>query len=278
MLACIVAAVGLSCVAGDAEGQVLAAAGSAGASADSGSSDPRPLAAVLRVVEESQRRLEKDVQDYTCRIVRRERLGGKLGPYDFIDAKIRRPNPAAGTPFSVYLRFTTRPSLAGREVLFLEGRNSGKVLVRRGGQRLAYLTTYVDPMSPLAMQGNRHPVTEVGFDRLLGKIAKGLVEDMTRDEVEVRFFDNAKIDGRPCTRIAIIHPEPRPYFTYHRTELYFDAEHKLPAAFATYQWPEEPGGAPILVEQYVYDRLELNVGLTDADFDRGNPDYRFLKR
>lgn len=237
------------------------------------------LSAVLEIVEESLERLDRDVRDYTCRIVRRERHKGKLGPYGFINVKIRRGSiDPGGGPFSVYLKFTSPPSLAGREVLYIEGRNDDKLLVRRGGQRLAYITTYLDPESPMAMQGNRHPVTDIGFYNLLRKIFQDVREDRKEANVEVRFYENAKIGDRPCTRIAIIHPQQLPGFDYYRTDLFFDKQWRLPAAVATYTWPEKPGGRPPLVEQYIYDQLKINVGLTDADFSRANPEYGFLKK
>jgi hypothetical protein len=44
--------------------------------------------------------------------------------------------------------------------------------------------------------------------------------------------------------------------------------------YESYDWPRTPGGQPELIEEYTYLNLKFNVGLTDADFDRGNPAYR----
>ena len=38
-------------------------------------------------------------------------------------------------------------------------------------------------------------------------------------------------------------------------------------------WPREEGGRPVLMEEYTYLDLKLNVGLTDADFSQSSLDY-----
>lgn len=48
--------------------------------------------------------------------------------------------------------------------------------------------------------------------------------------------------------------------------------------FAAYDWPSTENGDPNLIEEYTYRDLKFNVELTDDDFDRKNPEYRFSKR
>ena len=239
-----------------------------------------PLAPVLKMAQEGYDRLGNEIKDYTCRIIRRERLGGKMRSYEFIRAKIRHQQSDGDdkTPFSVYLKFDRPKGVAGREVLFLEGRNAGRMLVRRGGTRLAYVTTYLKPDSPLAMEENRYPITEIGFHRLVGRLIEVVQEDMLHDECTVKFFNNAKIGDRQCTRILVEHPVPRDHFRYHRAIVFIDDERQIPLGYASYAWPQKEGGKPVLLEEYIYADVKLNVGLTDNDFDRANPAYGFLKR
>ena len=49
----------------------------------------------------------------------------------------------------------------------------------------------------------------------------------------------------------------------------FDLESKLPIQIAIYDAEDR------LTEKYGYEHLQLNVGLTDLDFEPTNPDYRF---
>ncbi|MEM6799723.1 MAG: DUF1571 domain-containing protein [Planctomycetota bacterium] len=248
-----------------------------------------PLEPVLAMAQEAYDRIGAEVQDYTCRIIRRERLGGKLRPYEFMRAKIRHELPLdesneaasgdnAATPFSVYLQFEKPRALAGREVLFVEGRNAGRMLVRRGGTRLAYVTTYLSPDSPLAVKESRYPITDVGFHRLIGRLIEVVKEDLEHDECRVQFFEGAKIGDRVCTRVLVEHPTQRDHFRYHRAIIFIDTDRQIPLGYASYTWSDKPGGKPVLVEEYLYTDVKLNVGLTDDDFDRDNPAYGFLKR
>lgn len=248
--------------------------------ADQPAAEEHPLAPVLRLAEEGYARISGEIQDYTCRIIRRERIDGRLRGYEFISAKIRHEQVGAESndPFSVYLHFDKPARVAGREVLYLEGRNAGRMLVRRGGTRMSYVTTFLAPDSPLAMEESKYPVTDIGFRRLIGRLIEVMREDMQYGECTVQFFEGAKIGDRECTRILVEHPAPRDHFRFHRAIVFIDKEHQIPLGYASYTWPEKRGGKPLLVEEYIYADVKLNVGLTDADFDRDNPSYGFLKR
>lgn len=240
-----------------------------------------PLKPVLKMAQEGLTRLTSEVRDYTCKIVRRERLGGKMQSYEFIRAKIRHAQPATDTraavPFSVYLKFLKPKKVSGREVLYLNGRNAGKMLVRNGGTRLSYVTTYLAPDSKLAMQENRYPITEIGMKRLIERLIEVIQEDLQHDECEVSFYNNADVGGRVCTRVVVEHPKRRDHFRYHRAIVFIDDERQIPLGYASYYWPQKSGGKPILLEEYIYADVELNQGLADSDFDRENPDYGFLR-
>src|SRR5690606_17712211 len=152
----------------------------------------------------------ENIDDYTCTIVRRERIAGRLNGHEFIDAKIRHQKAdehGVLEPFSVYLRFTKPARVEGREALFVEGENAGKVFVRRGGERMAHLSTFIKPDSRLAMRDNRYPITEIGFEKMVDRLIDVIENDLQYDECEVKFFSNAKINDRVCTRIEVIHPK-----------------------------------------------------------------------
>ena len=91
----------------------------------------------------------------------------------------------------------------------------------------------------------------------------------------MQFFDNAKVDGRPCRMIQITHPVKRPYFDFYRAQIFIDRELNVPIRYAAWTWPENGTDTPVLEEEYNYRDLRLNVGLTDRDFDPDNPHYNF---
>ena len=49
----------------------------------------------------------------------------------------------------------------------------------------------------------------------------------------------------------------------------------MPVRYAAYTWPETPSEKPLLLEEYTYVNMKINVGLTDKDFDDHNESYGF---
>jgi hypothetical protein len=54
-----------------------------------------------------------------------------------------------------------------------------------------------------------------------------------------------------------------------------DKELNLPIRFEAYDWPARPGHEPLLMEEYTYSNLRLNVGLKERDFDPNNTQYSY---
>ena len=53
-----------------------------------------------------------------------------------------------------------------------------------------------------------------------------------------------------------------------------DNELQIPIHYEAYDWPEQQDGQAVLLEQYTYRDIKLNVGLDDTDFQHTNPKYR----
>lgn len=238
-----------------------------------------PLEPVLRQAHDLLQRLET-VEDYTCTIVRRERIGEKLQDYEWIFAKLRHergPDVTGESPVSAYLQFLGPEDVAGREVIYRPAAYGNKLIVRRGGTRFAYVTTSITPDGELAMQNSRYPITAIGLKNLLNRLIEVGEEDISRGECIVEYFPGAKVDARLCTLIRVTHPYRRPYFRYHKADIFVDDALQAPVRFASYDWPDKEGGEPYLLEEYTYTDLRFNVGLSDRDFDYRNSEYGFRK-
>jgi hypothetical protein len=61
-------------------------------------------------------------------------------------------------------------------------------------------------------------------------------------------------------------------------QVFMDDEWKIPVRYAAYGWPNKAGGEMDVIEEYTYQNIKINVGLTDKDFDVANSDYNFHKR
>ncbi len=224
--------------------------------------------------------IDAQIRDYTCTLVRREQIDGRLSPPEFLAVKLRHGRTEPGkppVPFAVYLKFLAPAEVQGREVLYVEGRYDGKMIVRRGGIRMPYVTAALSPTGALAMQKNRYPVTEIGFKNLLMRLIEVAREDAEHPECEVRYYTGAKVNGRPCTLVEVTHPIRRSHFRYHLARVYIDDELLIPVRYAAFDWPAESNGEPRLMEEYTYLNVRLNQGLTDWDFDYRNENYGFRK-
>jgi hypothetical protein len=171
------------------------------------------------------------------------------------------------TPLSVYLYFLKPSSVKGREVIFVEGQNKGKMVAHESGLLGKVAPAiWLKPDGPIAMRGQLYPITEIGIETLVDRLIEKGERDRKRGECTVDFFKGAKINGRACTVLQVKHPTPRPWFDFHIARIFMDDELNVPIRYAAYTWPKQAGGKPLLLEAYTYLDLKLNVQLTDADF------------
>jgi hypothetical protein len=239
-----------------------------------------PVPAVLDMARDGYERIRENIQDYSCLLVKRERVEGRLGDYQYMYAKVRHErrdsNGQLLAPFSVYLRFLGPADLKGREVLYVDGHNDGLLVARKGGVRFAFMTTELDPHSELAMRDNRYPITEIGIENLVRRFVEVAEEGALLQDCSIQLYQGAKVDGRACLCIEVTQRdtrETRPEF--YRARVYIDDELQIPIHYEAFGWPETSEGEPQLLEQYTYRDLKLNIGLSDDDFARDNPAYGF---
>src|SRR5262245_27577497 len=136
-----------------------------------------------------------------------------------MDAKIRNRKVVDGklkTPLSAYLGFVSPDSVKGRECIWVEGKNNGKMRAHEGGFKGKLMPTVLrDPYGSLAMNGQLHPIYDIGIENLVIKlIERGEKEKQVGNpaECDVKFVPGAKINGRMCTVLVVTHPIQRPHF------------------------------------------------------------------
>jgi len=229
-----------------------------------------PLVPALQFAKAGLAKLDSRIKDYSCTLIKRERIGGTLNDYEYIFIKVRHH------PFSVYMYFLGPAAIKGRECIFVAGRNNGKLIAHEGQGFKAKLGVFrLDPQGMLAMRGQRYPITEVGIRTLTARLIQVAEHDSRYGECEVKWFKGTKVDNRSCTCIQVTHPVPRKEFRFHVARVFIDDELQFPIRYESYQWPSHPGGPPLLDEEYTYVNMKVNNGFTDADFQERNPSYRF---
>ncbi|MGW8258215.1 MAG: DUF1571 domain-containing protein [Thermoguttaceae bacterium] len=226
-----------------------------------------PLMPALRWAYSGIGNIEK-ISDYSATLAKRERIDGKLNDYEHMFIKVRHH------PFSVYMYFLSQPK--GQEVIYVEGANDNLMLAHTTGIKdKMFGTVKLKPDGPIAMKGQRYPLTELGILNLTRRLVQVAEQDIKYGECEVKFFKNAKINNRVCTCVQVVHPVPRRNFLFNIARIFVDDELNIPIRYESYGWPKEPGASPELIEEYTYLNVKLNNGFTDADFDAKNPNYHF---
>ncbi|WP_230262359.1 DUF1571 domain-containing protein [Stieleria sp. JC731] len=236
-----------------------------------------PIDPALQLAQESLLHVQTNVKDYTALFAKRCRVDGELPPLQFAHLKVRNRKLDSGqliTPMGVYLDYLKPSSVKGREVIWVEDQNEGKIVVHQGGLA-GLLTLYLDPDGALAMRGQRYSIRSIGIENLLHQLISVAQEDRLHGECVVDIDPDVQLGTHNCTRITITHPEKREHFRFHQAVVLFDNDLHIPIRYCSWKWPETEGGKPVLDEEYNYLKVKVNTGLSQSDFDPANPEYRY---
>jgi hypothetical protein len=226
-----------------------------------------PIAEARVWIDQCKKKFDS-VEDFTCVLHKRERVGGRLTDRQVLQLKVRT------APFAVYIKFV-HPN-AGREAIYYDGYYDNKLLVHDVGiGKLLAGTLKLDPRSRQAMEGTRHPVTEASLGYMIKTIHEAWSKELRPADTKVEVDTGARVGDRPCVLITTAHAERKPGDIYHSVHVYIDRTLKVPIRFEAYDFPRRAGMEPELAEEFTYENLRLNVGLTDGDFDPANPAYDF---
>jgi hypothetical protein len=227
-------------------------------------------AEVLLVAEEVQRGIVANVNDYTGLLVKREYTGGKNTGYQYIKFKFREQ------PLGIYLKFIPKdpnpPSLWNREVVYNE---KDGLIVKRGGSRNASMTLAIATDSPLATEGNRYLITDMGLRTLSARLLERIKVEANIPDTEIKVYDEAKVDGRSVRFYRMIHNKKSSAEQCYIAEIAVDKELHIPIYYKALGYGV--GDEPVVLEEYSFRNIKLNVGLTDKDFSEKNSEYGFKK-
>ena len=213
---------------------------------------------------------------YTATLSKQEMVGNELLDEHVMQLKCRQK------PFSVYLVWTTGDT--GREVIFVEGENDGKMIAHDGGWKARLPAFNLDPNCRLAMRDSRYPVTSAGFAALTTLMLDVHREDLAKNVglASCRAEENQTFGGRPCTVFTTEYSSQASSPTYRKSITYIDNEWSLPVHSMHFEWPAAGQNSDkanlddsTLIESYSFTNVDLACQLSDRDFDRSNSEYRF---
>lgn len=224
-----------------------------------------PLTPALGHAETCVENVQK-LTGYECTFTKVE-VVGKQTVSQTIRMKVRHE------PFSVYMHFV-EPH-AGREVIFVEGKNNNNLLVHEAGFASLIGTLELAPTSTQAMSENRYPITRAGIQKMMEGVIEQWEAETKFGETEVKYFEDARIGDMKCRVIESSHPQPRKQFKFHMTRVWIAEKSGLPVRLQQFGFPAKSGAKPPIVEDYTFTDIKGEVRLTDRDFDTKNPSYNY---
>jgi hypothetical protein len=200
-------------------------------------------------------------ESYTAVFHKQERVKGWLKTKETVYLEFKKP-------FKVYMKWVENPG-KGREVLYVDGWNDNRILLRDPGF-MGVVIMNLRPQDAIAMKGSRHPITEVGLGHLVKIFGDNLRRGLRSGELGYRRGKEETVYGRRIQSVELIFPrDPQNGYYCYRSVISLDIEKRLPIHVQVFDWEDR------LIEDYGYENLRLNTGLTDADFDPRNLKYRF---
>jgi len=214
--------------------------------------------ALDRLLEQSKQSYQQ-VHDYTCTFHKKEQLKGEIREERNMLLKAMKPQ-------HVYIKWT-EGSDNGIEAIYVQGKNKNKLLVHMGGF-LHFITVSLDPNGPMAMRHNRHCILEAGLGPVMNMIEKYYLRGRNDPACSIVYSGEGEANGRKSWLIRAEFPPGQGYYG-HEIVVAIEQELMLPIKVTVHGWKGE------FLEEYIYENIKINVGLTEKDFDIGNPDYEF---
>ncbi len=197
-----------------------------------------------------------DASDMTCRLVRVEMVNGVVQKEEVLEFR-QRFNPQ-----SLRLKWVGERN-RGRDLIYVKGQNDDKVMVKEPG--LASVFSGGKPVllpldSPLLKAQSRYAPDVAGYNNLVKRIA-GLYKDARSLGLAwVAERPSEMVAGRRLQTFELTFESVLLDVDVKRILITFDVADSLPVHTITYDAKNR------LVEDYDWQHVRLNAGLTDADF------------
>ena len=204
------------------------------------------------------------VRDYSCVLVRREVVAGKLLAEQTAELRVRTQ------PASANLRVTGPKAYAGEEISYLPSRFAAKLRYKApgfDGIKYGYLTVSAD--DPRLTASTRHTYSDTGLLAVIDRCEKALAtEKKLNHPVQILVADYS-FAGKAVTRYEVFAEKAHPSRYAYRWVVFVDKESKLPVRFEAYDQPKAGGATGgELLEMQSFVGTKLNGGLGDSAFER----------
>ena len=165
-------------------------------------------------------RYEREVQGYSCILVKKERVEGKVKPTEKTECHFKEE------PFSVYMNWLKGVGEAQR-VLYVKGENKDKMLARPAGLLGLAGVLPFDTDSPKAKKAGRYLITQFGIKLGTERTRKAMLSAQTRNAL---FWDYKgiflvpEVGNRRCYKLVRTPYEPLEDEGVYELTIYLDVE------------------------------------------------------
>jgi len=194
------------------------------------------------------------VNDYSCILHRKDVVNGTMKEHSNVLFQYKKPS-----------RFYMKWLKYKIEAIYAEGKYNNKMVIH-GGLLFNFVSIAVDPKA--ALKYSRHTLPEADIGHILKLVETNYRKAEADKDASVVFEQEEKLDQRMTWRFKAVFPADRDYYG-HVIHINIDKELYLPIKIKVLGWKNE------LLEEYYYEDLKVNVGLTDENFDVNNKEYKF---
>ena len=246
--------------------------------ANDGATSGSTMSDVIELAVASRKKMSESLHNYTARFVKQEAddngVVGEEGEI-FMKVQTRLGNENDDGAMRVYLRFERPGNVKGREVIWGEDIYGGRMQVKEAGM-LGMMTLSLDPTGPIAMMGQRYPISEIGLVRLTEKLIERGQKDVDDPNVTVMISKNQTIGDLTVDLIQVKRAKPSNVEDdFSLAEIAFDPKEMLIVRYRSFGWPADGDEELPLQESYTYFDVKANTNLSDKDFDTTNSEYSF---
>jgi hypothetical protein len=216
----------------------------------------------VEAVVKSMQEAHDKISDYTAVLHQQQLFGGELSPKEKILFKFKKP-------LSLYMKWLDGEN-KGREIIFVKGANDGEMWIHNGS--FPDITLCMTPETCKALSEGRHTVNEAGVGYIADMIARNVARAKSRPLDKVSCWDyGERLElGEPSRCLEMIMP-PRKDSGYYGHRAYMCQNKRTGLLNRITVWDFRK----ILVEDFGFENIKVNVGLGKKDFDPENPDYKF---
>jgi len=212
----------------------------------------------LGYLESCLERCEKEVQGYICTFRKQERVQGRLLKAEKIVAHCREK------PFSVHMDWLEGEGKA-KKVLYVEGENDGKMLVRAKGPIAGLIVLTKDPEGPETKAAGRFPVTRFGMIHGLRSVVESMQAAKGRGTLHVRYEGKVKLaeaGDRELHQFVRTPYEPPEVDGIHHLTVFIDPVTGLQVGSIV------KNAAGELIAEYFFSEIQLNPRFSAEQFTR----------